>query len=329
MKKITYFANCNSLYTQIFSTAEIADLQNKWNTILNKFPSVQTFPKDVKDILIADFQKLTDLYFEYDKIKKNNPLIEKEFILKTKGEKSQLLVFDYNKYYSKIINYFCEYCNQLGIFSCFYCDIHPIGRYSKKKNEPRLTVDLDHFYPKDQCPILALSLRNFVPSCQVCNSRIKGKTEFLKFYGLEKKSLSIQDKKDILNKLSPTSDLYDFNNNSKIFVFPQKGFSKKISYLNNINSYKICFKSNDVYQHEIDALYLEQRYNSITILSEALSILDLKRKFPPSKIKEIKEIFERNNYFVTEKQIEEIIFRKNYDINRHSNLLKLKLDLLE
>ena len=127
MKKITYFANCNSLYTQIFSTAEMADLQNKWNTILNKFPSLQTFPKDVKDILIADFQKLTDLYFEYDKIKKNNPLIEKEFILKSKGNKSQLFVFDYNKYYSKIINYFCEYCNQLGIFSCFYCDIHPIG----------------------------------------------------------------------------------------------------------------------------------------------------------------------------------------------------------
>ena len=96
--------------------------------------------------------------------------------------------------------------------------------------------------------------------------------------------------------------------------------------MNNINSYKICFKSNDVYQHEIDALYLEQRYNSITILSEALSILDLKRKFPPSKIK---EIFERNNYIVTEKQIEEIIFRKNYDINRHSNLLKLKQDLLK
>ena len=329
MKKITYFTNCNSLYTQIFSVTDIKEMQNKWNTILAKFPLLQSFPKDVKDILIADFQKLTDLYFEYDKIKKNNPLIEKEFILKTKGKKSQLLVFDYNKYYSKIINYFCEYCNQLGIFSCFYCDIHPIGRYSKKKNEPRLTVDLDHFYPKDQCPILALSLRNFVPSCQICNSRIKGKTEFLKFYGLDKKNLSIQDKKDILNKLSPTSDLYDFNNNSNIFVFPQKGFSKKISYLNNINSYKICFKSNDVYQHEIDALYLEQRYNSITILSEALSILDLKRKFPPSKIKEIKEIFERNNYIVTEKQIEEIIFRKNYDINRHSNLLKLKQDLLE
>lgn len=33
---------------------------------------------------------------------------------------------------------------------------------------------MDHFYPKSLYPFLALSLYNFIPSCQVCNSRFKG-----------------------------------------------------------------------------------------------------------------------------------------------------------
>ena len=35
------------------------------------------------------------------------------------------------------------------------------------------TADLDHFYNKDIFPLFALSFFNFVPSCQVCNSRLK------------------------------------------------------------------------------------------------------------------------------------------------------------
>lgn len=32
---------------------------------------------------------------------------------------------------------------------------------------------MDHFYPKTEYPFLALSLYNFIPSCQICNSRFK------------------------------------------------------------------------------------------------------------------------------------------------------------
>lgn len=60
----------------------------------------------------------------------------------------------------------CPYCNRQYITS--YLDA----------NKEKTTADLDHFYIKSQYPFLALSLYNFVPSCQICNSRFKGTTDF-------------------------------------------------------------------------------------------------------------------------------------------------------
>lgn len=57
----------------------------------------------------------------------------------------------------------------IGIEVCPYCQRNYISSYDKKT-----TADLDHFYPKSLYPFLALSLYNFIPSCQVCNSRFKG-----------------------------------------------------------------------------------------------------------------------------------------------------------
>ena len=43
----------------------------------------------------------------------------------------------------------------------------------EENNDEKTTATLDHFYPKADYPFLALSLYNFVPSCQVCNSIFK------------------------------------------------------------------------------------------------------------------------------------------------------------
>ena len=61
---------------------------------------------------------------------------------------------------------------------CPYCNRQYITLYRENKNEDRTTADLDHFYIKSIHPYLALSLYNFVPSCQICNSRFKGDTDF-------------------------------------------------------------------------------------------------------------------------------------------------------
>ena len=47
------------------------------------------------------------------------------------------------------------------------------------KKSKSLRPTLDHFYSKDRYPHLSLSLANLVPSCAICNSTLKGNTDFL------------------------------------------------------------------------------------------------------------------------------------------------------
>ncbi len=70
--------------------------------------------------------------------------------------------------------------------------------------------DLDHVLPKSKCRLVALSLYNFVPCCQVCNQRLK-KTKVLGTLGQP------------YEKLSPTSPAYDFDGQVEFHVVPLKG----------------------------------------------------------------------------------------------------------
>ncbi|MBV7275631.1 hypothetical protein I6U48_22280 [Clostridium sp. PL3] len=63
--------------------------------------------------------------------------------------------------------------SMIGISVCPYCNRQYINNYINIKKKNKTTADLDHFYPKSEYPFLALSLYNFIPSCQICNSRFK------------------------------------------------------------------------------------------------------------------------------------------------------------
>lgn len=64
-----------------------------------------------------------------------------------------------------------ELLNSIGIRTCPYCNRNYVTRYGKKGSKS--TADLDHFYQKEWYPLFALSLFNFIPSCPICNSRMK------------------------------------------------------------------------------------------------------------------------------------------------------------
>ena len=70
--------------------------------------------------------------------------------------------------------------------------------------------DLDHVLPKSRCRLVALSLFNFVPCCQVCNQRLK-KTKVLGVMGMADE------------KLSPTSSKFDFEGQVNFHVIPREG----------------------------------------------------------------------------------------------------------
>lgn len=60
----------------------------------------------------------------------------------------------------------------MGLEVCPYCQRNYITKYTEDKKE-KTTADLDHFYSQSKYPYLALSLYNFIPSCQICNRTFK------------------------------------------------------------------------------------------------------------------------------------------------------------
>lgn len=103
---------------------------------------------------------------------------------KTSTFKSNLKqVFDYSKFANNRVKEGWtrhKLLSQMGIDTCCYCNRQYITHYTiddtyKNKSHKtfKTTADLDHFYPQDQYPFLSLSLYNFIPSCQICNSRFK------------------------------------------------------------------------------------------------------------------------------------------------------------
>jgi len=82
--------------------------------------------------------------------------------------------FDYRRFSKKEATYYCGYdlAQKLNMKTCPYCN----RNYTVSIANGRARVvrpDFDHFFPKKQYPLLALSFYNLIPSCPVCNRTIK------------------------------------------------------------------------------------------------------------------------------------------------------------
>lgn len=99
--------------------------------------------------LNEDFREITFSDEEYKNIK--------SFLLET-GYKN------FQKNYSK------EFLNLIGVDTCVYCN----RNYTLNISKTHARAELDHWFPKNEFPLLALSFYNLIPSCHSCN-HIKGK----------------------------------------------------------------------------------------------------------------------------------------------------------
>lgn len=84
------------------------------------------------------------------------------------GKSTKNLIIDYQMIKEDLRH---KIINSLGVRTCPYCNRNYITSYGLKGHKS--TADLDHFYQKKKYPLFALSLFNFVPSCSICNSRMK------------------------------------------------------------------------------------------------------------------------------------------------------------
>ena len=92
--------------------------------------------------------------------------LEQNLVKSSSGK--QMRIIDYALVSSELRH---KLMSSIEVRTCPYCNRNYITRSGI--NGSKSTADLDHFYQKEQYPLFALSLFNFVPSCPVCNSRMK------------------------------------------------------------------------------------------------------------------------------------------------------------
>lgn len=314
MKKIKYPAKGTADYKKLVDdysalySAGLSDMEDDWLD-WKKAQSVELqFPETVADLLVADAAKIADVYVRFtalgipakDPANPENP----NPILKTLDG-----IFHYSrKYDSKIAAFFEERASSLGLTSCHYCDMAYINVYTLKSscsNQMRRHFDLDHFLPKSECPIIALSLFNFVPSCQVCNSRIK-------------LANTIGSNKRQHDKFNPASENYSFDQNVKIHLrmnTPSASFS-------NPDDYYIHFSSRAGYDKVVGFFQLEERYEFHKV--EAIRLKRLKSLYPKSAIRKIASILGKSEY-----EIYEDLFHNKYLADNGRCFEKLTRDMLK
>lgn len=302
-KGSTEFADLVNDYKGLFAT-DLADkvtkrgrkrlgLESKWKNWKRKYGCVRALNNSVADLLTMDFEDLTLFYEAFLRVCSKKRITSKSL-------HDLHVIFKYtNKYDSKISAFFKKHADELKIYTCHYCDMAYINVYTENgKGVAKSQFDIDHFLPKGKCPPVALSLFNFVPSCPVCNERIK--REDLPYVNLNE-----------LKFLSPSSFAFDLHKRIKV----------KLGHSKSPREDFIYFVAKYPYDRYVDFFHLKERYDYHK--NEALRLEKLKKNYSRSQIAQIAKCLHR-----TKKKVKEDIFNQRYMQNSHRCFAKFTIDIL-
>ena len=313
MKKIDYpdrrksdFTTLVSDYTTIFPTSELDAMEIEWLNWKRREVLDLMFPETVEELLVADVDVIADVYERFKTLRPSMPLRIKDPNTGKSVRNPKLKelddIFQYTKKYDdNIAKFFTDHAKQLNIGSCYYCETAYINVYQTDRRQ----FDVDHFIPKEKCPILGLSLFNFVPSCQVCNSRIK----LAKDIGANKVEYEA---------FNPAGENYSFNGNVKIHLRLNPGFSPD---LDNQDAYYVYFRCRRGFRKVVEFFHLTERYEFHKL--EALRIKKLKAQYPKSARTKIADLLG-----ITEAKVKEDLFHEQYLQNNNRCFAKLTRDML-
>ena len=159
---------------------DLEELEERWRDFKELHPALSVFTESVKELMSATFCELVDVYERYQNLPSETQEQKEE--LATIKSYLPNMVFNYDKtgaghqtHQGVISGFFRKKMDDLNIHTCYYCDMAYINPYIVDDDEMKSQFDLDHALAKDDCPLVALSLHNFVPSCPVCNERLKRK----------------------------------------------------------------------------------------------------------------------------------------------------------
>lgn len=215
-------------------------------------------------------------------------------------------IFDYNMVET---DYRHDLLYDMGVTVCPYCNRQYITNYLDVQGGKKTTADVDHFYPRKYFPFLALSIYNFVPSCQICNSRMKSSL--------------------IPNIIYPYDEDFEGTANFEI-NFDSNNID--IGYLiGESNDFNVDFRINetdltDKIKASIELFRLRDVY--LTHKDYIREILAKKYAYTESNKKAIKDMFGIDN--IDDKQIDLIIYGNYIDLKDLSRrpLAKLTKDII-
>ncbi|MBU3014427.1 hypothetical protein KO488_06625 [Poseidonibacter lekithochrous] len=233
--------------------------------------------KNIEYILKAKPDEFEDVIMKARQNNIDNNRLKKAFVGGSKYGGS----IGYSKFSSKGTSTYNAYdlAQKLKVNICPYCNRNYTFTI-KEKNSKSTRPDFDHFYDKGTYPILALSFYNLIPSCILCNSRLKGRAKF-----------------SINTHLHPYKD--SFNDYAKFklkvldskFYYDEKSFEIKLETKNNkAKKIKEDFALETLYQEHKDIV---------------LELIQKREVYPDSYIDDLFQ------------QYEGTLFKNREDVLRH------------
>lgn len=253
-------------------------LQDKLDKLMKAYPEIKAVLPDkisAKKLLVGNFKYLTRVYCAFTGYLNGKTTAEKDSI-KNAFKKGG---FNYDSHKSKIANFLTDLANGFEIHNCVYCDLEDVTSFTKANGSLVRKFETEHVLDKGECPLVALSLYNFVPSCGTCNGpAIKG-------------TRTIGDTEAEIAKLSPSAEGYDFENKVRFEVKIVSPDIKGLNAINHAGDYEIAFNVREaLYQKSIDLFELKQRYNNDKEKEALLTWREKRKKNPDNIVQQFADI---------------------------------------
>lgn len=189
----------------------------------------------------------------------------------------------------------------LRVRTCVYCNrLYAMTQY-KSDGKNLMNPQLDHWLPKSLNPLLQVSFFNLIPSCDICNTRIKKVREF-------KENKHVHPYDDSYEELKFT---YRFDK--------------------NINDLKIEFENDGTTQNKVrdtfEYLFVDEMYNAH--IPELKDLIKIKEEYGDTYLKKLEKSFPSLN--INEKDRYRLAFGVEIDPKKFHlyPLSKFKYDILK
>ncbi|VTP91816.1 hypothetical protein [Sphingobacterium daejeonense] len=193
-----------------------------------------------------------------------------------------------------------EYLNRE---TCTYCNRAYTSTVVIKANGQCITrPTLDHWYPKSEFPLLAVSFQNLIPSCHSCNSSIKGTVQ-----------------------LNLTDHIHPYVDSTQ-----NEDFQFGYFYSTVLNKYRIFVKDtpqkSSKSRDTLKAMFIDEIYN--THHAELSEILTIEKNYSKSYIKKMHLLLGQK---ISKEEVYRLLFGVYYENKEFYKrpLSKFKYDILK